>query len=340
MNFNFFRDRSVAIDLGNNNTLVHDRERMLLTQPSYIVFDTANHRVKAVGDRAFDIFEKHNEAWESVKPLRGGVIADYDSATQMIRELLNQANASTSYFNRYDQIISGIPYCTTEVERRALRDALSQFNARYTHLLYEPLAAAMGLGLAIQEPTGKLVVDIGGGITEIVIISLSGIAAFKAVKIGGDAFDVAIQDYFRREYTMAIGLKTAEQIKIQVGAVVESLEVSPQPMLVKGKDLMEGIPVTRLIDHIEVSRILDKLITTIENLIIQTLEVCPPELAADIYLSGVYVTGGNAQLRGLKERFSSTLKLPVHIDAQPMHSVAKGIAMSLNNPKKYRSVLV
>lgn len=340
MNFNPFKNKSLAIDLGNNNTLVRDRDTLLVSQPSYIVFDAASNAVKAVGDKAYSMFEKNHEELKPVKPLRGGVIADYDSASKMIHELIKQASAGSSFFSGYDSIIAGIPYSTTEVERRALRDSMDQFNARNTYLVYEPLAAAMGIGLNIREPEGKMVVDIGGGITEIVVISLSGIAAFQSIKVAGDTFDEEIQDHFRRTYNMAIGMKTAEQVKIQVGAVTDSLKEVPAPMLVRGKDLIEGIPVTRKIDHAEIARVLDKSINALEYSIIQTLETCPPELAADIYQNGIHITGGNAYLRGLRERFEARIKLPIHIDDEALESVSKGIAQTLNDTKKYSSVLM
>jgi rod shape-determining protein MreB len=195
------------------------------------------------------------------------------------------------------------------------------------------------MNMNIQEPEGKLVVDIGGGITEIVVISLSGIAAFQSVKVAGDTFDEDIQDHFRRNYNMSIGLKTAEQIKINVGSVSDEKEMAELVMKVKGKDMMEGIPVSRMIDGREVAAILNKSFSLIEVSIQQTLEGCPPELAADIYKSGINVTGGNALLRGLKDRLTRKFKLPVHIDEHALLSVSKGTACILKNPDKYRSVL-
>jgi rod shape-determining protein MreB len=340
MSFSFFRNKSFAIDLGNNNTLVSDSNKILVSQPSYIAFDTESNKVRAVGTDAFNMFEKNHVELKPVKPMKGGVIADYDSASKLIRELIGQANKSKSMLSGYDSIIGSIPYFTTEVERRALRDALDQFNAKNTYLLYQPLAAALGLGLDIEEPDGKMVIDIGGGITEIVIISLSGIAAFQSLKIAGDTFDEAIQDHFRRNYNMGIGLRTAEQIKINVGAVIENIDNVPEPMVVKGKDIVHGIPVTRIIDHREVVGILEKSISSIEHSIVQTLEHCPPELSADIYENGIHITGGNAQLRGLRERLQSKISLPVHIDDEALLSVSKGIARVLANQKRYRSVLM
>lgn len=338
INFSFGRHNSFAMDLGNTNTTLMDKDKVLLSQPSCIVFNTTNNSVKAVGHPAYDMFEKTHEELKPVKPLRGGVIADYDSATKMIQELVNQVY-SASWFKGFDDIISGVPYYTTEVERRALRDAMDQFSARNKYLIHEPLAAAMGLGLDIQRPEGKLVIDIGGGITEIVVISLSGVAAFRSLKIAGDSFDIAIQDHFRRTYNLAIGLKTAEQVKIRVGAVCRELVESPDPLMVRGKDMITGIPVTRKINHCEVVEILDKSISSIEDSILQTLESCPPELAADIYESGLFLTGGGALMRGMKERFEAKIRLPVHVDMDPMYTVSKGISKVLKDPKKYRGVL-
>lgn len=338
LNLSFNRNKSFALDLGNTNTMVADQDRILLSQPSYIVFNAGDNSVKAVGSRAYDMYEKTHEELKPVKPMRGGVIADYDSASKMIQALVKQVYTNT-WMTGFEKVVVGVPYHTTEVERRALRDATDQFNARKKYLIYEPLAAALGLDLNIESPEGKLVLDIGGGITEIVVISLSGVAAFQSLKVAGDSFDMSIQDHFRRTYNMAIGMKTAEQVKIQVGAATPKIENAPEPMLVRGKDLITGIPMTRKINHFEVAEILDKSVTSIELGIIKTLETCPPELAADIYESGLYVTGGGAMLRGLKERFESKINLKVKVDSDPIYTVSKGLSKSLKETKKYQSVL-
>lgn len=334
----FFKSKSFAIDLGNNNTLLTNENQILLSQPSFIVFDEENRAVKAVGEEAFNIFEKNHSHLKAVKPLQWGVIADYDSASMMINNMVRQVHRK-NWFSNFDHIISGVPHYATEVERRALRDVLDQFNSKKRQLIVEPLAAAVGLGLNIREPEGKMIIDIGGGITEIVIISLSGVAVFRSVKIAGDTFTMDIQDHFRRNHNLLIGWKTAEQIKIQVGAAIPSLINPPSPMVVKGKDIMEGIPTTREVAYIEVAYILDKAIKSIEENIVHTLEVCPPELAADIYQNGIHLTGGSALLRGMKERLQKNIQLPVHLDANPLLSVSKGIAQVLREPKTYQAVL-
>lgn len=334
----FLQNKSFALDLGNNNTLVTDEHKILLDQPSYIVMDEVKNLVRAVGEEAYSIFEKNHEHLKPVKPLRWGVIADYDSASLMINKMVGQVYQK-NWLSRFDHIISGVPYCTTEVEKRALRDALDQFNSKKTNLVYEPLAAATGMGLNIQEPDGKMIIDIGGGITEIVVISLSGVAVFQSLKVAGDSFTEEIQDYFRREHNLAIGWKTAELVKVQVGAATQTIQNPPSPMLVKGKDIREGIPDTRKIDHREIAAVLNKSLQTIEQSIIQTLEVCPPELAADIYHNGIHLTGGSALLRGLTQRLEKTLQLKVSLDKHPLLSVSKGVSQALRDPKKFRAIL-
>lgn len=336
----FFRNKSFAIDLGNNNTLLTDETNILLSQPSYIVFNKNNNSVKAVGESAYDIFEKNHDELKAVKPLQWGVISDYESASRMIQEMVAKIYSRTARMTGFDNIISGVPYSTTEVERRALRDTLDQFQSRKRHLLFEPLAAAMGMGLDIRQPEGRMIIDIGGGITEIVVISLSGVAVFRSTKIAGDTFNEDIRDYFRRERGINIGLKTAERVKIQVGAVLENIMDAPDTCLVHGKDVIEGIPVVRKTDHREIAHVLDKSFRSIEEDILHTLEACPPELSADIWTHGVYVTGGGALLRGLKARLESTLHVKVQIDPEPLLSVTKGISNTLRNPEQYRNLFI
>lgn len=336
----FFKTTSFAIDIGNNNTVLSDGAGTCSHQASFIVFESETNRIRAVGDEAYDIFERTPQELRAVKPLKWGVIADYDSASAMIRKMVAKTFTGTRFFPRYNEIISGVPYCSTEVERRALREALDQFNARDRYLLFEPLAAALGMGLNIREPDGKMIVDIGGGITEIVIISLSGIAVFKSVKTAGDTFTEDIRDHLRKEYNFQIGWKTAELIKRKAGAVMDQLKENPEPMLVKGKDLMEGIPAMRSIDHRQVSYILNKSMRAIEEQILQALQICPPELAADIYKNGIHVTGGGSMLRGMKERLERIVQLTVHVDPDPLWSVSRGISRALSNTKSHRAILI
>jgi rod shape-determining protein MreB and related proteins len=333
--------RKLAIDLGNSKTTISDNKQLLTCQPSYVVLNSNNKSLKAVGSAAYDMYGRTHDQFQTVKPLRGGVIADFDSACLMLKAIVNSINNQPKFSLRgIEYLISGIPYSTTEVERRALRDSLEQFHSRKTKLIFEPLAAALGLGLDIKKPDGIMLVDIGGGITECVIISLSGITAFQSIKMAGDSFDEDIRDYFRKQYNMSIGHKTAELIKIHVGAVLDQLDEEPQPYYFNGKDLMTGIPIKRKTDYKEISFILDRTFSRIENHILKTLETCPPELAADLYQNGIHVTGGCALLKGVKKRLEKFLSLKVHIDSSPQLTVSKGISKVLANPDFYKSILI
>ncbi len=333
-----FSHTKIAIDLGNENTLLANEQGIVSSEPSYIVLEEATQRVAAIGTEAYQIFEKQHERLKPIKPLRWGVIADYESARLMMREMVAR-HYRPRWWQSFDHVISGVPFSTTAVERRALREALDQFNARKTHLFFEPLAAATGMGLTIQSPEGKMVVDIGGGITEMVVISLSGIAVFHSTKVAGDAFTEAIRDHVRKAHQLIIGFRTAEHLKAALGSVWQQ-DVGAASLNVTGKDVKEGIPSTRTVTAAEVVSVLDKPFQAIEQGIIHTLEVCPPELAADLYQNGIHITGGGALLRGIQQRLKATLRLPVHIDPQPLLSVSHGIRQALREPARFKGVLV
>lgn len=340
VSFTFASGTNIAIDLGNSNTILTNNVNKPFSYPSFIVFNKNNNAVKAVGKEAYDMAGKTSQELKVVKPLKGGVIKDFDSASKMLRALVNTTHPGRNLFSRFNTVISGVPYSTTEVEKRALRDTLAQFNSSKTYLLHEPIAAAIGMGLDIQVPNGNFIVDIGGGITEVVVISLSGIVNFNSIRAAGDSFDADIQDYFRRNYQVEIGLNMAEQLKLKVGAAWDSLKNPPEPVYLIGKSTIEGIPTRIKVDHREIAYILNSSITKIEQLIIQTLEECPPELAGDIYGSGIHLTGGGALLRGLRDRLEAKVKIPVHQDHDALLSVTKGILTVMNNMEKYRSVLI
>jgi rod shape-determining protein MreB len=335
-----YHSRNLGIDLGNNNTLLADCEQLLLSEPSFIVFDTNTNKVKAIGDQAFSIFGKNHEDLKPVQPLKWGVIADYNSAYAMIAGMVSKIFKKKSVFSGYNDIIAGVPYAATAVEQRALREVLAQFDSKKCHLVYEPIAAALGMGLNIREPEGKMIVDIGGGITEVVIISLSGVAVFRSIKVAGDTFTETIQDYLRRKYNLQVGWKTAEQVKIRIGVVKDKVADMPEPMLVKGKDLMLGLPVERCVTPQEIMQVLDRPFRFVEEQIVQALEVCPPELSADIYQNGIHVTGGGALLKGLKQRLENSIQVPVTLDPTPLLSVSKGISKVLANRKQHAAILM
>lgn len=336
--FHLLRSSSFAIDLGNNNTLLTDASQILLSQPSYIVFNNDDHSVRAVGDEAYDIFEKNHDHLKPVRPLRWGVIADYESTTTMLDRMVRQVYRGNKLFSRFDRIVSGVPFSTTNVERRALRDVMEQFRSSKVNLVFEPLAAAVGMGIDIRKPEGQMVIDIGGGITEIVVISLSGIAVFDSLKIAGDTFTQAILDHTRREHHVVLGWKTAERVKMNVGGAMQT-SAGLTEVTVYGKSLADGIPVPVTLTHSEMIAALDAPVRAIEEKLLQTLDTCPPELASDLHANGVHLTGGGALLRGMAERLSRVTQLPIHLDPTPLLSVSRGLSKVLTNPKVHQAVL-
>jgi rod shape-determining protein MreB len=336
--FNFKRGNNFAIDLGNNNTILSKVDSSL-SQPTLIVLHTTDQTVKAVGKEAFDMLGKVQENYKVVRPLREGLIADFKSTNEMLRLMVSGAFPKSGLLSGFDHIIAGVPYASTEVERRALRDALVQFNASKTFLIFEPIAAAVGMGLDVFLPEGKLVVDIGGGITEAAVISFAGIVNHTSIITAGDSFDQDIQQYIKQAYRINIGTSTAEQVKVHLGAAMEMTEELPPSFSVVGKDASNNFPREITLEHAEIARALDHSISKIEQAILKTLEECPPELAGDIYKSGIHLTGGGSLLRGLRERIAAKVQIPVHQDAEALLSVAKGMILILKHPGKYRSLL-
>ena len=336
--FSIRRGNSLAIDLGNSNTILSKIDSFY-SHPSLVVLNQKDNSLKAVGKDAADMFGRVQDNLKVVRPLKEGLIADFHSAKEMLKALVAISYPKGSILSGFDHIIASVPFASTEVERRALRGSLEQFNSSRTFLVYEPLAAAVGLGLDIGEADGKFVIDIGGGITEAAVISLSGIVNHSVTKVAGDSFDEAIQKHIRDKHNVDIGIHMAEQVKIRVGAATNLTEDFPDPFSVVGKDSKDGIPRGIDITHSEVAEALDSSLTRIEQLIIETLEQCPPELAGDIYANGIHLTGGGSLLRGLGDRIASKIKIPVHPDPEALYSVSRGMIAVLKDPTTFRPIL-
>lgn len=332
--FNFFT-QDIAIDLGTANTLIIHNDQVVVDEPSIVAVDRTTNKIIAVGKRAMMMDGKVHENLKTIRPLKDGVIADFNAAEGMIREMIKLIYPKKPLFAPSWRMVICIPSSITEVEKRAVRDSAEQAGAKEVYMIHEPMAAALGIGIDVEEPCGNMVIDIGGGTTGISIISLSGIVCDESIRIAGDEFTADIIEAMRRYHSLLIGERTAEQIKIQVGSALKELDTPPDDVAVNGRDLVTGIPKQIMVSYQEVADALDKSVFKIEEAILKALEKTPPELAADIFRRGLYLTGGGALLRGLDIRISSKIKLPVHIADDPLRSVVRGTGMALKHVNKY-----
>ncbi len=334
MKFFSFFTQELAIDLGTANTLIMCDGKVVVDEPSIVAKDRRTNETIAVGQKAMQMHGKTHENIKTVRPLRDGVIADFQAAEDMIAGLINMVGNRRRFFSHLKMVIC-IPSGITEVEKRAVFDSADHVDSKETYLIYEPMAAALGIGLEVEEPVGNVIIDIGGGTTEIAVIALSGIVNDQSIRTAGDEFTADIVDYMKRAHNILIGERTAEQIKINVGSALHELEDPPPDYAVNGRDLMTGIPKQITISYHEVAQAIDKSISKVEEAVMKALESTPPELAADIYKTGLYLTGGGALLRGLDKRLSQKTKLPVHIAEDPLRAVVRGTGIALKNTHRF-----
>ena len=331
--FNFFT-QELAVDLGTANTLIIQNDKVVVDEPSIVAINRNSGEVIAVGNRAMQMHEKTHDNIKTIRPLKDGVIADFQAAEALIQGLINMIGEKRRFFTHLKMVIC-IPSGITEVEKRAVFDSADHVDSKETYLIHESMAAALGIGLDVEEPVGNMIIDIGGGTTEIAVIALSGIVTDQSIRTAGDEFTQNIVDYLKRNQNILIGERTAEQIKINVGSALKQLENPPADFSVSGRDLITGIPRQITINYAEVAEALDESIGAIEEAILKALESTPPELASDIYKTGLYLTGGGALLRGLDKRISRITKLPVHIADEPLRAVVRGTGIALKNTDRF-----
>jgi len=331
--FSFFK-QELAIDLGTANTLIIQDGKVVVDEPSIVAINRLTKEVIAVGTKAMQMHEKTHEDIKTIRPLKDGVIADFQAAESMIQGMIKMIGTKRRMFSHLKMVVC-IPSGITEVEKRAVFDSADHVDSKETYLIYEPMAAALGIGLDVEEPNGNMVIDIGGGTTEIAVIALSGIVCDQSIRIAGDEFTNDIIAFMRRHHNILIGERTAEQIKINVGSASQDLESPPEPYAVNGRDLMTGIPKQIIVTYQEIAQAIDKSISKIEEAILKALEMTPPELASDIYKTGLYLTGGGALLLGLAKRISQKTKLPVHVAEDPLRAVVRGTGLALKNTHRY-----
>lgn len=327
--------QEIAVDLGTANTIIIHNDKIVIDEPSVVALDAKSGKLIAVGERARQMRGKTHENIHTVRPLRDGVIADFNAAELMIRGLVKMVSSKNHWFSPSLRMVVCIPSGSTEVEIRAVRDSSEHAGGRDVYMIQEPMAAALGIGLDVEAPEGNMIVDIGGGSTEIAVISLGGIVSNKSIRIAGDDLTDDIQEHMRRAHNVKVGERTAELIKINVGSALTELENPPEDYIVHGPNQMTALPMEVPVSYQEISHCIEKSISKIEAAVLSALEQTPPELYSDIVKNGIYLAGGGAMLRGLDKRLTDKIGIQFHIAEDPSHAVAKGTGVALKNINRF-----
>lgn len=324
------------MDLGTANTIILHNGTIVVDEPSVVAIDRKTDKMIAVGERAKLMHEKTHENIRTIRPLRDGVIADFYACEQMMRGLIKMVNPKSRLFTPSLRMVIGVPSGSTEVELRAVRDSAEHAGGRDIYLIFEPMASAVGIGLDVEAPEGNMIVDIGGGTTEIAVISLGGIVSNRSIKCAGDEFTADIQEYMNRQHNVKVSERMAERIKIHVGSAITDLEENaPEEYVVDGPNRITALPMQVPVCYQEIAHCLDKSVAKIETAVLSALENTPPEIYADIVHNGIYLSGGGALLRGLDKRLANKINIPFHIAEDPLHCVARGTAIALKNVEKF-----
>ena len=335
----FSLTKEIAIDLGTANTLIIHNDKIVIDEPSIVALDSITGKLIAVGKEARQMQGKEPAGIRTVRPLRKGVIADFNAAELMIRGLVKKASSKSNWFAPSLRMVVGIPSGSTEVEIRAVRDSSEHAGGRDVYMIYEPMAAALGIGLDVEAPEGNMIVDIGGGSSEIAVISLGGIVSNKSIQIAGDDLTEDIREHMRRAHNLRVGERTAEQIKINVGSALTELENPPEDYIVRGPNQVTALPLEVPVSYQEICHCIEKTISKIEAAVLSALEQTPSELYSDIVKNGIYLAGGGALIRGLDKRFTDKIGIKFHIAEDPLLSVAKGTGVALKNIKRFRFLI-
>jgi rod shape-determining protein MreB and related proteins len=334
-----FLTQEIAIDLGTANTIIIHNDKIVVDEPSIVAIDKNTGKLIAIGEAARQMHGKTHENIKTIRPLRDGVIADFNAAELMIRGMIKMINKGPRLFAPSLKMVVCIPSGSTEVEIRAVRDSSEHAGGRDVYMIYEPMAAAIGIGLDVEAPEGCMVVDIGGGTTEIAVIALGGIVCNKSIRIAGDGFTSDIQAYMRHQHNIKIGERTAEDIKISVGAAIPDIENPPADFVVRGPNIMTALPIEIPISYQEIAYCLDKSLSKVEAALLSVLEQTPPELYADIVNKGIYLAGGGALLRGLDRRLSDKININFNVVEDPLHAVARGTGVALKNVERFQFLM-
>ncbi len=331
----FSLTKEIAIDLGTANTVIIYNDKIVIDEPSIVAIDKTTDKLIAVGKEAQQMQGKEHERIRTVRPLCKGVIADFNAAELMIRGLVKKASSKNNWYSPSLRMVVGIPSGSTEVEIRAVRDSSEHAGGRDVYMIYEPMAAALGIGLDVTAPEGNMIVDIGGGTTEIAVISLGGIVSNKSIQIAGDDLTDDIQNHMRRAHNVKVGERTAELIKMSVGAALTELDNPPEDFIVHGPNQMTALPMEVPVSYQEICHCIEKSLSKIEAAVLSALEQTPPELYADIVRNGIHLAGGGALIRGLDKRLTDKIGIQFHIADDPLLAVARGTGVALKNIDKF-----
>lgn len=327
--------KEIAIDLGTANTIIIHNDKIVIDEPSIVALEKRTGKLIAVGHEAKLMQGRENDGIETIRPLRKGVIANFNAAEIMIRGLIKKASSKSHWFSPSMKMVVGIPSGSTEVEIRAVRDSSEHAGGRDVYMIYEPMAAALGIGIDVLAPQGNMIVDIGGGTTEIAVISLGGIVSNKSIQVAGDDLTDDIMEHMSRVHNVKVGERTAEQIKIHVGSALTELENPPEDFIVHGPNKMTALPMEVPVSYQEISHCIEKSISRIEAAVLQALDETPPELYSDIVMNGIFLAGGGAMLRGLDKRLTDKIGIQFHIAEDPLLAVAKGTGVALKNIESF-----
>ncbi|MBR6042193.1 MAG: rod shape-determining protein [Paludibacteraceae bacterium] len=327
--------QEIAMDLGTANTVIIHNDKIVVDEPSIVALDRSSKNMIALGSKAQQMHGKTHENIRTVRPLRDGVISDYDAAEKMMRGLIKMAVSKSLLFDPALKMVVGIPSGSTEVEMRAVRDSSEKSGGREVYMIYEPMAAAIGIGIDVEMPEGNMIVDIGGGTTEIAVIALGGIVSNNSIRIAGDDLTADVIEYMNRQHNIKVGERTAELIKINVGSALTTLEDPPEDYIVHGPNRMTALPMEVPVSYQEIAHCIEKSISKIEAAVLSALEQTPPELYADIVRKGIWLAGGGALLRGLDKRLTNKIGIQFHIADDPLHAVVRGTGVALKNTDKF-----
>ncbi len=335
----FSLTQELAIDLGTANTLIIHNGKIVVDEPSIIAIDKHSGKVIAIGEQARSMDGRTHQNIETIRPLKDGVIADFNAAELMLRGMIKMVKTNKSIFSPSMKIVVCIPSGSTNVEMRTVRESAEHAGGREVYLIFEPMAAALGSGIDVEAPEGHMIIDIGGGTTEIACISLGGIVCSESIDVAGDVFTEDIQNYVRDQYKVRIGSRTAEDIKIAIGAAVRDLEDPPEDYTITGANL-QSLPTTLTLSYSEIAYALEKSLCKVDEAIMKVLDATPPELYSDIVKNGIYIAGGGALIKGLAQRFNEKTALKFLVADDPLRAIVRGTGIALKNIATMQSILM